>query len=284
MTAGALHAAIREWASQAGLPAMMAAQPAEAGYDPEQPLRVGDAPAVFSTCTALEPWPIADVNSYYAELGVDPRASRPELKAAYLRLEGHRSERLTYVLSQLLDPVVRRQYDLVRPGRRFWDKYEAEEADRQLRARMAIMLLDHDGDEEAAEEAARRQLAEDDRLPAEDADLCQGKLDSDRESCQDGGAPPRQTPPATFPWGHYLWRSPGVDDARLAEWQRLVVRAAAERGIRARIAVGACGRTPHRMVLARVGRVDVVFLNDGEEPTEEVAEVAAEALHTTLER
>lgn len=242
--------------------------------DPDLPHRVGTAPAAFSTCTEVErPFRVVfDVSGYYRSLGVHWTAGKRELREGYQAVDGQSSEWLTYALSQLLDPVVRRQYDAMPPGSIFYDKYVAEEVQRQFKARMAVKTLDLGGDEARARaEATAEGWATD--TPVEE------QVDDLSRNCDDQGAPPQiETPPDPFPWGHYLWRSRGAEPDRLADWQRLVVMAASERGIRATIAVGACGRTPHRTVVARVGRVVVAYLNDDHEPSPEVAGLAADSI------
>lgn len=270
--ADGLMRALREWAE--GRATSSAPAPSAAPqHDPERPRRVGEAPAVFSTRTTLAvPWRFSwDANGWYRALGVHWGCGRRELWLAYLAAGGQDSEYLTYVLGQLLDPGTRRQYDAVPPGRRLYDRYQAEEDARQFAARMALTVLDHGGDEAAAlASAVEEGWAEPSGAP----------VDPGAHGCDDRGAPPQHEtpPPQQFSWGHYLWRSQGVSDSALAEWQRLVVSAAAERGIEADIAVGACGGSPHRAVVALVGRVVVAYLSEDHEPTEEVAALAADAL------
>lgn len=250
--------------------------PAAPRVDPDAPRRVGEAPVVFSTCTELAPrWRFVwDVNSYYRDLGVHWAAGRRQLKDAYLARDGQRSQRLTYVLAQLLDATTRRQYDAMPPLSVFPDRYVIEEAERQLKVEIARRIMERGITEDEADASV---IADGLKTSA----THQQQVDEMLAGCDDQVAPPQdETPPAppAFPWGHYLWRSPDVDDRVLAVWQRRVVRAAVERGIRARIAVGACGRVPHRVLVTKVGQVTVVWLNHQYEPSEEAAALAADAI------
>lgn len=74
---------------------------------------VGDGQVAFSTTLDLEPTRVIiwDTNGYYRSLGVSPYASRAEIRDAYLRLNGHRSHRLTIIVKTLLDRDTRARYD-----------------------------------------------------------------------------------------------------------------------------------------------------------------------------
>jgi len=77
----------------------------------ERPVRLGWGPARWSTSMALVPMDRVchDVNGYYRELGVDWRATKKELKEAYVERDGPNDARLTYVFKQLLDPLTPRR-------------------------------------------------------------------------------------------------------------------------------------------------------------------------------
>ena len=87
--------------------------------------------------------------------------------------------------------------------------------------------------------------------------------------------------PAKFYYSHYLWgvRPGGIHWegrlARLADWQRLLVRALSEQGLTVHFAVGLHGKD-HNWLQGRVGYRTVFMLNHTVEPTEEMAaQVAA---------
>ncbi len=235
-----------------------------ASLDPEAPYLVGRAPAAFSTAADLvvDPQVCYDVNGYYADLGVHWRASRVELYRAYLAREGWTCPRLTYVLDQLLDRETRRRYDRTPLGRLFRDLAVHAVIWRRLVAQAA-------GDDRRLWEAAALLGL----VPADRAQsLDQGSLEG-----EDGAAPPEQE---IFPYGYYLWRAASAPPELLATWQARIVRAATEVGYVAQVAVGVVGRTPCPWVVARVGYLDVLFVHEDADPTEDMARQAVQRLIT----
>ncbi len=98
---------------------------AETPVDQARPFLVGEGVVACSTCVALEPLLVFDTNRYYRDLGVSTRATRKDIKRAYLLLDGQSSTRLTYVASQLLDGEIRAAYDATPLGSLFLDDYVA---------------------------------------------------------------------------------------------------------------------------------------------------------------
>lgn len=101
----------------------------------------GLGPVNCSSSTALELYPLHcwDVRGYYARLGVHWKATRRELREAYVSLGGPEDVHLTYAFKQLMNSEIRKAYDQVPLGGDWFD----DEAREQVRR-------------EAAQEAARR--------------------------------------------------------------------------------------------------------------------------------
>lgn len=247
----------------------------ESSRDPDRPWRVGDGPVLFSTCTDLvpldhhdPPWSW-DVEGYYRELGVGWRAGKDELRRAYLALDGSSSPRLTYVLAQLLDPETRRRYDRTPPDERFEDTYLAEHRQAQEQADYSEfmfagwVLRTRHGKVGLTDAKLASVVGEQMGWGPDDVRLHGPQAVDSKDACEHHGEAP---PPARYPYGYYRWRSDSDDEGLLAEWQRLLVSAASERGLHARLAVGIKGETPHPWVHARVGRVDVLFVDEHHRP------------------
>lgn len=235
------------------------------------PQQFGGQP-IFSTSTVLVPSPLIcwDANGYYRVLGVHWKATKKELMKAYQALGNSPGHFQTYAFKQLLDPQVRREYDLTPLGEPYMnDKYVQD----YLK-------------QEASKEAARRSAA---GVPTTAREVIEEKYrivpDTPNETVdsEDPGVQTRELSEAAdtvapWPYGYFLWRSNNHDTERLREWQELLVRAFAERQETVALAVGHVGRMAHRYVVGRVGTQYVVFLGDKQIPTEELAGSAAEAL------
>lgn len=242
------------------------------GADPERPRRVGDGPAEASTCLALLSSPVVcwDVNGYYRDLGVHWKATRKQLRDAYVARGGPNSERLTYVFKQLLDVAVRREYDRTPLGEVFLDAYVSERVRRQACLRAAAKRARGEVADEEQELSDLGYVIEDEEP--------EGARDEPSQVVDDRDEEVQSPPGRTQPWrySHYLWRSAETDTDRLREWQGLLVGALGRRGENIRIAVGYCGRMAHPWVVGTVGFRTVVFLNDREQPTAEMAEAVAD--------
>lgn len=262
--------------------------------DPDQPLLNGIGPAECSSCTELSVLPvwIWDTNRYYRDLGVDPRASRKELREAYQAKDGQSSVRLTYVLSQLLNPAVRFAYDCTPLGELFFDEYIRDMLNRIAKARMSKRMAD------LARQGADLDMVDDTSL-LRDIFAEMGVETEDREAGADHfhDTPPEvvdeppssredEQRPAKFEYSYYLWRTrlrdPALGHERLSQWQRFLVSAFAREGVRLRFAIGFHGHYPQRWLKADIGFRQVFFLNIDEVPTEELARDVA--LRVRLDR
>lgn len=240
-----------------------------------EPYKVGRGPVECSTSTALAPLPewCWDVNGYYRTLGVHWKATRKQLREAYQALDGQSSVYLTYVMTQLVNTAVRKAYDLAPPGEPFLDDIYVQERLKQ----------------KAAAEARRRTMAGD-YTTAKDVIEEDYKFIPDAPSegvdeapAIDQGAPDDELsdPDETVPWtySYFLWKSRyGEASERMARWQALLIREIADRQEVVRLAVGSVGRMAHPYIVGSVSDQFVIFLNDKEEPTAEVASSAADAL------
>jgi hypothetical protein len=204
-------------------------------------------PAVASSCRDLERLPswCWDVCGYYRRLGVHWRATVKELRVAYNTLDPRQEdERLMYALTQLLDPQIRRLYDLMPLG--------------------GVFLLDKDVNEmikkAAAREAARRTGAGQGRGRLDDVigdwgfDEVSPEEAQERAEAAARALPPR--PPSWgASWGYYALTRPGMDwsdmpDERdMGDWQAMIVGALARRGIGIRFAVGGHDEPESQLVL-----------------------------------
>lgn len=251
------------------------------------PFLSGTGPAECSSSTALSVVPafIFDVNGYYRELGVPTNATRAQLRLAYHDRDGQSSERLTYVLKQLLDPAVRRAYDECVLGQIYIDKYvEAAmrrkaqaEAQRRLDEHRARGFVVNEGVEKETLQRVFKDMGVD--VSFEDvqtgSDTPEDAVDGPSVTDNDDPADPAKEIP--FSYSYYLWRCRVTGkhhiDA-LARWQELLVSAMSKRGVRRRFAVGLLGGMASPMALARVGYRDVFFLKHDEPPTAALAERA----------
>jgi hypothetical protein len=228
--------------------------------DEARPYLTGEGPTVFPTTTAVVPaHPICwDVNGYYRELGVDPRATKAQLRQAYQDAGGPDSARLTYVLCQLLDPEIRAAYDRMPLGSKLTDDYVLQE------------LL---------EVAAVRTFGKSNEvltgilnMPLKDRLL----LDNAISLGKPGG-----TRSQDFGYSYYLYRTAITETDRLWKWQLLLVGAARQLQIDLSVAVGFHGAHEAPWIVRRVGYRDVLFLHETHEPTPEDATDALNSLIST---
>lgn len=208
---------------EAELDCQLYAAPAPpAGADPAQPFGWGDGPVTCSTNTALVKIPVViiDANGYYTELGIrfPFRPSKGQLRRAYQDRGGPDSVRLTYILTQLLRPGVRRAYDATPVGDLYADAYLRAQLTRHLSAQQLDIL-------------AQRGLLDDD-VDAETDCHDQQSQDPTAETHSDHAGPQ---------WGYsyFLWRCSVADVDLLASWQQQVITACVTQGLAPRrIAVG----------------------------------------------
>ena len=230
-------------------------------YDPDKPFLVGFGPAEFSTSLALEHFPsiIWDVNGYYRDLGVHPKASRKELRQAYQALDGHSSNRLTMIMNILLDPKRRLLYDLAP----FGSMYVDPEVDELLRLQ-AVRA--------AAEARARGEELNDEEAQARYESMSQSAEEMQDEMIRQMQ---RGMQEQIGGWSYYLWRTKQRDMfqlRRLAVWRALLAKWLNEYhdGPPYTLGVGFF-EGDQEAAIAVVGYRVVIFLNVKSEPSDVVA-------------
>lgn len=219
----------------------------------------GHGPATFSTSLGLMiPFRMVwDVNGYYRELGVPFDATRRQIKEAYQEKCGWASPRLTYILKQLLDPEVRARYDATPLGAVFMDYY-VETSLREARARV-VSDLRREGLIEVAEMV--EEMDDDQEL-----DIASSGDENDRSH------------PEVWPWSYYLWESECTDTERLRRWQEHLISALGQRKEIRELSIGFQGESKRPWHVRTVGYRTVVFLNDGVQPTEDLAHEASRVI------
>jgi hypothetical protein len=224
------------------------------------PKLIGIGPHRFSTSLALERWPsiIWDVNAYYATLGVSTHATRREIREAYQRLNGHDSERLTYIVKQLLNDEVRRAYDACRFNTLFYDRY----LDKVFKERDKVEARRHGQMEEVEVTSVE--------TPEEELNHQVGAVDDDEFGDL------YSNPDREWDWGFYLWRtaSPNVGLAR--RWQHFVYQVFLGRDIS--LSVGLMGGT-EPVKLIKVEGDYVAFINEYATPSIHLAKTLLSKLN-----
>lgn len=253
--------------------------------DPDAPMLSHHGPVDFSTCTDLVPRPQIcwDTNRYYRSLGVHWKATKKELMKAYQALGTMPDAYPTYAFKQLLDPVVRAEYDACPLGSLYNDKYVQEWLFRKAKMEMAKRGMDTTDEDLMRRTFARMGLdVEFDQPPQEpqnvSEDTPEGVVDDPGQEEQSERSAGETVTPRVYPWlyAYYLWRSTCNDTERLREWQEMLIAAFREKGLVTRIAVGYQGRSPHPWLTSRIGYRTVVFLHEGEQPSLAMAQAVAD--------
>jgi len=241
---------------------------------PDRPLLVGGDVAEFSTSGALllrrpHVW---DTNGYYRHLGVDPYASKIELRKAYMARGGPRSTRLTYILKQLLQDDVRAAYDATPIGSIFFDDEIAQAVRRRVAQETSERRLDHSFLETPQEGEEEVEMA---HLMGRAFSL----IDRDSRRGEDDTRLQR--------WAWYEWKvtSTPYSLGLVAEWRNLLVAVAQDCGLAVRLSVGVfdwpqAPEEGRQVFVTPVGYRLVAFLHQAHKPTEHNA---VEALHQLLD-
>jgi hypothetical protein len=245
----------------------------------EEPRQYGNGPMVASSCVALVPiYPpqvCHDVNGYYRSLSVHFRASKRELREAYQACDGPGDQYLTFVLKQLLDPVVRREYDLMPLGSVYMNDPFVQDAIKIAAYREAARRRKdgHDSSAEAVLSEWGFNLLEDELETVEEireVPVLDEELSEDEDILY------------SWAYSYYLWRSAPCEDDRLKEWQQLIVSALARRGLIARFTVGFMGGDfPDDILYMHIEDHHVLFLNANYTPHTHLADIAADLLEGT---
>ena len=214
--------------------------------------------STFCTSAALLPWPLWrwDVNGYYRALDVVPTANRRQLREAFQRLHGDQSDRLTYIMGQLLDPIIRARYDACAPGEVFIDRYVLAEVIRRAQDQASKAIRDGQ-----AQPADAVDLDLDDALGSPVSVLDQPPLSG------------HTTDP--HPWGYYRWNTVMDQPHRLDRWRTVLSAAFWLRGVNTHVAVG-LAKSMEPWQVETVETTTVFFINEDTEPTQLLAEAAVD--------
>lgn len=244
----------------------------------EQPVtaettKVMFGPLTCSTSTVLDiPNRIIwDCNGYYRALGVDPRATRAQLREAYHEADGGNSDYLTYVLQQLLDAETRRIYDGLPLGEFLIDKF-----------------INYALKQAAIKEAIRRSLI--DGQPADAVKV----MDEMGYKVVQHPEDEKDRPPAVgghrqtdlddeWRYSYFLHKVRCYDTEILRDWQHMVISALSEVGVTMQIAVGFTSQndtTPKAWTRTEEASIMVAYLGATTKPTPELARQIAKTITT----
>jgi hypothetical protein len=229
-------------------------------------------PTEVSTSRELMPMAgpvyIWDVNGYYRAIGVPwPfRASKARLREAYRDSGGPDDEFATYAFKRLLDPGFRKRYDARPFGQPMDDKYRWAALKRQAAQWAAAETVKQ-----------HRPVSSGEFVPPD----IRAKMDADLRREREGDvAPPAESVETGWGFGYFIWDAFHRDEAVLSQWQRMLLEACWERGVRGRFAVGVMGGQPCRAARTRYDGQDVAFLDEDQEPTAELAGMVVESYLT----
>lgn len=218
--------------------------------DADSPFVGHSGTMVSSPCTALELSRrfIWDVNGYYRSLGVDPHASKEELRRAYQE-RGSDDPRLTYIAKVLLNDATRLEYDLLQVGQLWFDPLLASVVRERL-------LEESQGTPDIDDPEARTMRK--DLLQREDhpIDLLPGIEHASRSQ-----------------WGHYCWRI-GPRSWLMGRWRAFLAKAITDLGITLRfgLMVGVMRSGEHPFAVADIsGGRSIIFLGEDVLATYELA-------------
>lgn len=216
--------------------------------------RRGSGPVACSpsgTLAILPEW-VWDACGYYKRLGVHWSATRKQLVQAYRQLVGHdqmadRRGRLTYALHQLLNPVIRRAYDLLPLGQLFmWDR-PTREALKAAAARRASKETAERGELVETTDVLqawgfRRPDTDDNPPPPGSAARQQAQSDpevapGEQKAYTLGGSPQLRW---RLDWSWYERGECPQPMEWLEKWQQLLITAFRDASINVPFAVGLC--------------------------------------------
>lgn len=229
---------------------------------------IHNGPITCSSSTALDiPNRIVwDVNGWYAMLGADTHADRSGLREAYVTNRCWESDYATYVLQQLLDPEVRREYDAMPLG----SQYMADEfVQRSLKAMIR---------EKAARLAHDTNTAPDVEAVADE--MGYKVVDTPPEF---HGAVGPSDYVDLWSWSYFLDDVVCHDYDRLAKWQSMLVSALSEVGATLQFAVGFASQKndePQGFTRIEQTSIMVAYLGALTEPSPALAQRVAETLST----
>jgi hypothetical protein len=227
---------------------------------------------------ALSPEWCWDVCSYYRRLGLRWKATKRQIREALVRMKatvGRGNGWLVYAAKQLLDDTIRHEYDRVPLGMLFLkDKDTEEMLKRAAQAAASAMAA-----------RGRPDVTPEDVLG--DWGFTTGPRGGPEGEGREGRAPvaPLAPPPGRLAgfwellWSWYAepgpaptWRASEIMELEI--WQLMLVHAFANRGIRARFAVGRCSADSFSVRPAPDPGIIVILLGKGEPSPAKAAEAA----------
>ena len=256
-----------------------------------------------SSCTELAVQPMAcwDVCGYYRRLGVGWRATKKEIAQAQLRIDPGRNDgRVSYAVAQLLDPVIRRAYDLMPLGGLFMGDREVRETIERAAAREAAArnAAAYAADPEAYAEAMEAATDQGEVLREWGFDKGGVSAEEARERLGEAfrhGSSPDELGSTLgsweVNWGWYRMTDPYDEDpwdgtpasalaALLERWQAKIARAFSALGEHAEFAVGTWpGRAPKNWRDSNEGCM-VFFIGTGQQTQQAASEAVKGYLAT----
>jgi hypothetical protein len=248
--------------------------------DRSKPILVGNGPKTCSTSQVMalgRPLFSWDVNGWYRTLGVPfpyINATSGVLSQSYVANGGQESARATYYLKRLLNRPVRASYDLSELGSLFLDDEYVQD---EIKARAAA---------EAGRRSARGSYTDPRAVMDEWGLVVEEKDDEEVDTGPDKvltGVQPEDSPdldPVEWVYSYWLWNTEKdyADSVQLERWQNLLVSAVALKGLQLNIAVGLAGSQPEGYAVTCQEGTWVMYLEEGRDPTAELAGQAAEVL------
>lgn len=194
---------------------------------------------------ALLPEVCWDVCGYYGRLGVHWKATPREIRLAYLARDPRQEDTgLFYAMSQLLDPVIRRAYDLMPPGGMFMgdrtvcERIEQAAAMEASRQNAEAWLA---GEDMTSQGTVLKSWGFDKGIPAGEA---RERLAGKFRHGSSGDGLGSTLSAWERGWGWYRLSGPdddvpvAADAALLERWQAMVAQAFRACGLREKFAVG----------------------------------------------
>lgn len=207
---------------------------------------------------------IFDVNLFYRRLGVDPHASKLEIRRRHQAV-GLGDPDLTYIVKRLVQDDVRWRYDAMIPGEYMFDKWiERSVLDQviaEARRAVALGLVDED---------------EMDENPTDLSELRDQVVDLNDERRKNKRLEYRRP---LYEWRAHMWQAvPNIE--LLQQWQVVLLEALSDHKETVEFAIGLAGEHMEcpLPIVEEGPSYPIAYLGDESEPTPEAAQVAVRQL------
>lgn len=240
----------------------------------DSPIVYGEGPVDFTTCTDVArvypPYHVWDVEGYYRALGVSHLATRRDLRRRFLEIDGHSSERLTWIVKTLLDQAQRHEYDMLPLGAR-WIEDPWVQDDIKKKAAVEAQKRRMMGWESSAEavlnEWGFKQV--EDEFGPEGLNTNNNKeaLREQQLAEQDGVIND------AWCYSYFMWRTTNTT-APMQQWQEMLLAAASRSKYVGKMAIGLLGKAENAFAIENIHGHTVVFISDGHEPSNSIADEA----------